>query len=89
MDDALRFLPTGVILIDRGHKNCEDEEEIEEEIGTFTYDSSTKVLTRILYESNRESLSVLEYTSATEVVLVNQLKTSGGMHTIRTRLKAR
>jgi hypothetical protein len=87
LDDADQYQGDGTILTDYGRLSCDDEQEQQEESGTWSYDVTTKMLTIEKYDGGGSIQAKLESTSGTELVFVSELRSSKGRHTIRTTLK--
>jgi hypothetical protein len=87
LDDADHYQSDGTILTDYGRHRCDEEQEQQEESGTWSYDSGSKILTMEKYDGGGTVQAKLESTSGTELVFVSELKSSKGTHTIRTTLK--
>lgn len=87
LDDADRYQSDGTILTDYGRHGCDEEQEQQEESGTWLYDAASKMLTMEKYDGGGSIQAKLESTSGTELVFVSELRSSKGVHTIRTTLK--
>jgi hypothetical protein len=87
-DDASKYRSDGVIVTDHGPAKC-DEEEREEETGTWSYDSSTKAVTMDHYDSDKPMIATVVSSSSTQLVLISSHESASGTHTITTTLKSR
>lgn len=88
-DDSELYTPEGTIITYRGKSRCEEDEEDEEETGTWEYDARTKTLTVHRYDSRRPVISKVVSVSAQQIELSSQHKSSSGTHTIKTILKVK
>ncbi|SEL52826.1 hypothetical protein [Parapedobacter koreensis] len=88
-DDADRYLDDGTILTNRGPVNCDEDEEREEETGTWSYDPATKTLVMEKYDGSQPVEAHLESASAQQIVFVAKHRSSGATHIIRTTLKTK
>ncbi len=86
IDDAIRLDPEGVLMTHRGKVHCFEDEEVEEEAGTWTYNPKTKVLVLDFDDSHRASVMTLTEVSSQRITAVSTHESSMGKHTIRTVL---
>lgn len=81
-DDASKYRSDGVILTDHGSVRCDEEEEREEETGTWSYDASTKTVTMDHYDSDKPVIATVSSASSTKIVLTSRHESAHGTHTI-------
>src|SRR5690606_26433945 len=86
-DDSERYFANGTIVSNRGLVRCDEEEETEEEVGTWSYDESMRTIIMENYDTNNPVEAQIESASDSEIVLVSQHQSSIGTHTIRMILK--
>lgn len=87
-DDTERYREDGIIETNRGRIKCDEDEEQEEETGTWSYDEASKTLTLDRYDSRKPVKGKVISVSASEVVFTVAHQSSAGKHTIRTVLRA-
>jgi hypothetical protein len=83
IDDAIKLLPDGVLMTHRGKNHCFDDEEEEEEAGTWSYNPKTKVLTLDYDDSRRPTVMTLVEISSDRIVATSTHESSKSKHTIR------
>src|SRR5690606_49768 len=67
-DDAERYQDDGLIIIDRGTKLCEGEDEKIEEFGTWSFNDKTKELIIDHYDSEKAIVTKVQSASSSEIV---------------------
>lgn len=88
-DDTEQYTEEGTIVTYRGRVKCEEDEEQEEETGTWSYDDASKTLVLDRYDSRKPVTAKVISASASEIVFTASHQSSAGKHTIRTVLKAK
>jgi hypothetical protein len=88
-DDSAFYAPDGTVTTFRGRLRCDEEEEDEEETGTWRYDPKTKILTLHSYDSRKAIVATVVRSTASEIELLSEHRSSAGIHTIRTIFRAR
>lgn len=88
-DDARQFRSDGSIVTHRGKIRCEEDEEVQEETGTWTFDSKTKKLVMKNDDSRRENVSTLTEARSNRLTFVSVTSGSKGSFTVRTVLRVK
>lgn len=88
-DDASKYESDGLIRTDHGPTRCDDEEEREEETGTWSYDATTKILTMDHYDTDKPMTATVTSASSKQVVLTSRHESAYGTHMITTVLTPR
>ena len=88
-DDADQYRSDGIIFTNRGSAHCDEEEEREEETGTWSFDPSTKTVIMEHYDSSKPVKASIVSASSTQVVLTSAHESAKGTHTITTTLTPR
>lgn len=82
-DDADQFREDGTIVTNRGKLSCDEDEENEEETGTWSYDAKAKKMTTHKHDSRRPVEMILVEQSPSKLVFTSAHKSARGNHTIR------
>ncbi len=76
-DDALMFKSDNTLIQHVGEKKCDDDDPIEEEVGEWSYNESTKTLTQNRFDSDGKPQSALiKSVSPTKLVIHTSFTTT-------------
>lgn len=83
-DDAFLYKSDGSVHTNRGKLKCDEDEEQEEETGSWTYNAATKTLTQKNFDSRKNIEAQLKEKTSNKLVFLSIVKTSKGSHQITT-----
>lgn len=86
-DDADLFKPGGQLYTHRGTARCDEEEELEEETGTWTFLDKSKRLIVERFDGNKPQEMTLVESKADRLIFQSTHESSIGKHTIRTTFR--